>query len=47
MPDLQKYIPIHSDDFDISKLQDAVQAYIRSLEAKIKELEARLTAGGL
>lgn len=47
MADLKDFQRIYSDDFDISKLQDALIEYINSLEVKIKELEARLEAGGL
>lgn len=46
MADLKAFVRIHSNDFDTSKLQDAIIEYILSLEAKIAELEARLEAGG-
>jgi len=42
MANLKKFVTINSKDFDISKLQDAILNYIRSLEAKIKELEERI-----
>lgn len=47
MPDLKSFVKIHSDDYDTSKLQDAILNYINSLEIKIQDLEARLEAGGL
>ena len=47
MANLAKFIQINSEEFDIMKLQDAILNYIRSLEAKIQELEDRLEAGGL